>query len=99
MGELTVRLFPVDSGAGIGGRRREYDLAPDAVPVGGGRRRRGRRCRCVVVDRPEDRVDERVQRQSMPERSRVPGCVPGLVVRARARATRDRIGQLEAEPH
>jgi hypothetical protein len=57
---LTVRLFPVDSGAGIGGRRREYDLAPDAVPVGGRRRRRGRRCRCVGVDRPEDRVDERV---------------------------------------
>ena len=52
-------MFPVDSGAGIGGRRREYDLAPDAVPVGG-RRRRGRRCRCVVVDRPEDRVDKRV---------------------------------------
>jgi len=53
--ELTVRLLPVDSGAGIGGRRREYDLAPDAVPVGG----RGR-CGCVVVDGPQDRVDEGV---------------------------------------
>ena len=90
MGGLTVRLLPVDSGAGIGGRRREYDLAPDAVPVGG----RGR-CGRVVVDGPQDRVDERVQRQSMPERGRVPGYVPGLVVGA----TRDRVGQLEAEAH
>jgi hypothetical protein len=53
---LTVRLLPVDSGAGVWGRGCEYDLAPGTMRVC---RRRGRGRR-GVVNGTQDRVDERV---------------------------------------
>lgn len=53
---LTVRLLPVDSGAGVWRRGCEYDLAPGTMRVC---RRRGRGRR-GVVNGTQDRVDERV---------------------------------------
>jgi hypothetical protein len=47
---LTIWLLPIDGSTSVGGRGREYDLAPYAVPLWW--RRRG------VVDGPQYRVDE-----------------------------------------